>query len=77
MKRLAGPNQGLISFTDLGITLKEIKESRFWLKVISKSKILKPEQIETLITECEELSAIIAKSIITAKSKNVVLNVNC
>jgi four helix bundle protein len=53
----------------LGITLKEIKESRFWLKVISKSKILKPEQIEILIAECEELSAIIAKSIITAKSK--------
>jgi len=53
----------------LGITLKEIKESRFWLRVISESKILKPEQVESLIAECEELSAIIAKSIITAKSK--------
>ncbi|MBW2357910.1 MAG: four helix bundle protein [Deltaproteobacteria bacterium] len=53
----------------LGIALKEIKESRFWLKVISQSKIMKPEQIESLIAECEELSAIIAESIITAKSK--------
>lgn len=51
----------------LGITLKEIKESRFWLKVIYHTSIMKPEQIEPLITECEELAAIIAKSIITAK----------
>jgi len=51
----------------LGIALKEIKESRFWLKVIYHAKIMKPEQIEPLITECEELAAIIAKSMITAK----------
>ena len=51
----------------LGIALKEIKESRFWLKVIYHAKIMKPEQIESLIEECEELAAIIAKSIITAK----------
>ncbi len=52
----------------LGIAIKEIKESRFWLKVIYHAKIMKPEQIEPLITECEELAAIIAKSIITAKA---------
>jgi len=52
----------------LGIALKEIKESRFWLKVIYHAKIMKPEQIESLIVECEELAAIIAKSIITAKA---------
>jgi len=52
----------------LGIALKEIKESRFWLKVIYHAKIMKPEQIESLIEECEELAAIIAKSIITAKA---------
>jgi four helix bundle protein len=52
----------------LGIALKEIKESRFWLKVIYHANIMKPEQIESLIEECEELAAIIAKSIITAKT---------
>jgi four helix bundle protein len=52
----------------LGIALKEIKESRFWLKVSYHAKIMKPEQIESLIEECEELAAIIAKSIITAKA---------
>ena len=52
----------------LGIAIKEIKESRFWLKVIYHAKIMKPEQIEPLITECEELATIIAKSIITAKA---------
>ncbi len=52
----------------LGIVLKEIKESCFWLKVIYHASILKPEQVESLIAECEELAAIIAKSIITAKA---------
>jgi four helix bundle protein len=52
----------------LGIALKEIKESRFWLKVIYHAEIMEPEQVESLIEECEELAAIIAKSIITAKS---------
>jgi four helix bundle protein len=52
----------------LGIVLKEIKESRFWLKVIYHAQIIKSEQIELLIKECEELAAIIAKSIITAKT---------
>ncbi|MEA3357929.1 MAG: four helix bundle protein [Thermodesulfobacteriota bacterium] len=52
----------------LGIVLKEIKESRFWLRLIYHAKIMKPEQIESLIEECEELAAIIAKSIITAKA---------
>jgi four helix bundle protein len=52
----------------LGIVLKEIKESRFWLKVIYHAQIIRSEQIELLIKECEELAAIIAKSIITAKT---------
>jgi four helix bundle protein len=52
----------------LAIVLKEIKESRFWLKLIYHAQIMKSEQIELLIEECEELAAIIAKSIITAKA---------
>lgn len=54
----------------LGIVLKELKETRFWLKVIHRGAIISPQQVEPLIKECEELCAIIAKSIFTAKNKN-------
>jgi len=51
----------------LGIVLKELKESRFWLNVVYRTEIVKPQLIEPLIQECEELCAIIARSIVTAK----------
>lgn len=53
----------------LGVVLKELKESRFWLRVINHSEILTLKEINPLIQECEELCAIIAKSILTAKKK--------
>ena len=52
----------------LGIVLKELKETRYWLHVIYRTEILS-HRVESLIKECEELCAIIAKSIFTAKSK--------
>lgn len=51
----------------LGIVLKEMKESRFWLKLIERSQLLSIEYVESLIEECNELCAIIAQSILTAK----------
>ena len=51
----------------LGIVLKELKESRFWLNVILKASLLRPDKVVLLRDECEELIAIIAKSIFTAK----------
>ena len=51
----------------LGIVLKELKESRFWLKVIYIVPLLKPEKLVPLLEECEELIAIIAKSVFTAR----------
>lgn len=51
----------------LSIVLKELKESRFWLRVIHRAKLIAPKRIEPLIQECEELCAIIAKSILTTK----------
>ena len=53
----------------LGIVLKELKETRYWLHVIYHTELLSPHRAESLIKECEELCAIIAKSIFTAKSK--------
>ncbi len=53
----------------LGIVLKELKETRFWLRVIHHSEIISPQLAEPLIQECEELCAIIAKSVFTAKAR--------
>ena len=51
----------------LGIVLKELKESRYWLKVILRTSLSKSEKVVPLHDECEELIAIIAKSIFTAR----------
>jgi four helix bundle protein len=51
----------------LGVVLKELKESRFWLRVIHQTQLLAPQRVEPLLKECDELCAIIGKSYITAK----------
>jgi four helix bundle protein len=51
----------------LGVVLKELKESRFWLRVIKKADLLPVDQLDPILKECEELCAIVASSIFTAK----------
>jgi len=56
----------------MGIVLKELKESRYWLRVIQEVPLLGSDQVHPVSMECEELIAIIAKSIFTArKNKGV------
>jgi four helix bundle protein len=50
------------------IVLKELKETRVCLKIISKSVMIKPvERLKDIKSENEQLISIIAKSIDTAK----------
>ncbi len=52
----------------MGVVLKELKECRTALKVIIKKEFIKPiKKLEGIYNETEELIAIIAKSIVTAK----------
>ncbi len=51
----------------LGVVLKELKESRYWLKVILSVSFIKKDYVLPTLNECEELIAIIAKSIFTAR----------
>ena len=53
----------------IGIVLKELKETRYWLRLIRTTELLAPTRIEPIMDECEQICAIIAKSIITAKTK--------
>ena len=53
----------------MSIVLKELKESRFWLRLIRRTKMLDSKHTDLAIDECEQLCANVAKSIITAKKK--------
>lgn len=53
------------------ICLKELRETRVWLKMIIKANLIQPEEaLDTLINENEQLVAIFYTSIKTAKAKN-------
>ncbi len=51
----------------LGIALKELRESRLWLKLILLSKLLSKDVIDPLLSEANQLCNIIGKSVVTAK----------
>ena len=52
----------------LSICLKELRETRFWLRLIVKASLLSKQRMELLIDESQQLAKIIAKSIATAKN---------
>lgn len=53
------------------IVLKELRESLFWLKLISKAELISPDNeiLEYLLKECDELIRVIASSVSTTKAK--------
>ncbi|MGA2059884.1 MAG: four helix bundle protein [Thermoguttaceae bacterium] len=53
----------------LNICLKELRESRFWLRFIIKANLLPKHKMTDLLDECEQLMKVIGQSIVTAKSK--------
>ena len=52
----------------LGITLKELRETRIWLRLIVQAELLPLPRLAELIDECEQLNNILGRSLITAKS---------
>jgi four helix bundle protein len=52
----------------LGICLRELRESRTWLKFIKKMALASVESVDPLLRECDELLAILATSIRTARA---------
>lgn len=53
----------------LGICLKELNESRIWLKIIIRSDMLPESRLQNLAQECDELCKIINASVKTARTK--------
>ena len=54
----------------LGIVLKELRETRIWLKLSVKTATMKTSRLNPLIKECTELINITGKSIVTAKANS-------
>lgn len=53
----------------LSIALREAKETRYWLKVVSVSDLLSEVEIKQELIECEEIIAILTSSIKSIKAK--------
>ncbi len=54
----------------LSICLKELRESRAWIRMIVEVQLLKKAQLDQLLDESEQLSKIVGKSIVTVKSNS-------
>jgi four helix bundle protein len=52
----------------LGIALKELRESRSWIKVFISAELLPEPRLRGLLDEVQQLCKIVGKSIVTAKS---------
>ncbi len=50
------------------IVLKELRESRCWIRLVIKTDLLPQERLESLLDECCQLGNIIGKSVVTAKA---------
>jgi four helix bundle protein len=51
------------------LSLKELRESNYWLLPLSRAKTLPPNQLEELVNESNQLRAILSKAVATAKGK--------
>jgi len=51
----------------LSICLKELRESRSWIRLIIKTEMLTEHRMAELLDECNQLCNMIGQSIVTAK----------
>jgi four helix bundle protein len=54
----------------INIALKELRETRGWLRFIVKTELLTAGKVSGLLDECEQLGRILGKSIVTAKANS-------
>ncbi|MDI6811595.1 MAG: four helix bundle protein [archaeon] len=51
------------------LVLKELRESLYWLKLIERTDLSSGKELQALVDEANELTKIVAKSVITAKGE--------
>jgi four helix bundle protein len=52
------------------IALKEMRESRYWIRLVSKAPLLPHKRLSSLLDESSQLCNILGKSVVTAKTRN-------
>lgn len=52
----------------LRIALRELNESRIWLKISIRAELMKEKKLEQLLDECDQLCRILSASIHTTKA---------
>ncbi|MBI3268951.1 MAG: four helix bundle protein [Planctomycetes bacterium] len=52
------------------IVLKELRESRYWIRVISRAGLVQAQRVAALLAEGDELVLIFSKSVATLKGKS-------
>src|ERR1044071_6632334 len=52
----------------LSICLKELRESRCWIRLITKTEMLTEHKMSELFDECNQLCNIVCRSIVTTKT---------
>ena len=52
------------------VALKEIRESNYWLRLLSHSETVPPKKLATIIDESSQLRSILSKAVATAKGRD-------
>ena len=53
----------------LQIALKELRESNYWLRLLSVSETTSPDRLKDLLDESNQLRAMLSKAVATTKGK--------
>ena len=53
----------------LQIVLKELREARYWLRLMGRSQLATDDQLSALVDEAGILARMVGKSVVTAKSR--------
>jgi four helix bundle protein len=54
----------------LQVVLKELREAEYWLKLLRRTKLMPADLLTAPLAEADELIRIVAKSVVTAKSRS-------
>lgn len=54
----------------MNIALSEARETHYWLRVLKHSKVIKPERLNAIIDETEELKKILGAIVSTTRGKS-------
>jgi four helix bundle protein len=51
------------------IALKEARETRYWIRLLKDSRLLNPDYLNPLLTDCDEIIKIITSILKTSRNK--------